>query len=359
MANRPPSRDIGKIGKVLLTGHTGFKGTWATLLLEELGIEVIGLSLPAEPGSLFQRLGRQGAIEEHFFNISDRERVAELVKKSDVQTVIHMAAQPLVLLSYKDPVGTFETNVLGTINLLDACVSSPSVKTIIVVTTDKVYENKNTGKRFVETDSLAGKDPYSASKVGAEAAVAAWSQISQINNGPSIISVRAGNVIGGGDYAEDRIIPDIVRGYLNQQTVEIRNPMSTRPWQHALDPISGYLISAIDGNMNKKSYAVNFGPKDQSLPVEEVTKIARETFGNRLNIMYAKSQQNELEAQLLDLSSQLAEEQLGWEPVWNQAKSIERTFDWWLKVEEKPEKILEICKHDLQEFITGHGFFKS
>jgi CDP-glucose 4,6-dehydratase len=270
-----------------------------------------------------------------------------------------MAAQPLVLLSYKNPTKTFETNVLGTVNVLDACFSSVSVKSIVVVTTDKVYENKNIGKRFVETDSLAGKDPYSASKVGTEAAVAAWSQISKVSGGPTVISVRAGNVIGGGDFAQDRIIPDIVRGFLDQKPVEIRNPKSTRPWQHALDPISGYLIAAIDATVNKKPYAVNFGPRDQSLEVQEVVKIASQVFKNRLNVLYPKTNQKNLEAELLDLDSRFAEEYLGWKPAWNQEEAITRTFEWWLKVEEQPEKISDICKDDIRAFISAHGFFKS
>jgi CDP-glucose 4,6-dehydratase len=359
MANRQPSRDLGKLGKVLLTGHTGFKGTWATLLLQELGLEVVGLSLPAEPGSLYERLNRRGAIEEHFFDIADRQSLADLLENSDIQTVIHMAAQPLVLFSYKNPAKTFETNVLGTVNVLDACFSSASVKTVVVVTTDKVYENKNIGKRFVETDSLAGKDPYSASKVGAEAAVAAWTQISKISGGPTVISARAGNVIGGGDFAQDRIIPDIVRGFLDQKPVEIRNPKSTRPWQHALDPISGYLIAAIDATLNKKPYAVNFGPRDQSMEVQEVVKVASQVFKNRLNVLYPKIIQNNLEAELLDLDSGFAEEYLGWKPVWTQQESITRTFEWWVKVEERPEKISDICKGDIRAFISAHGFFKS
>jgi len=356
MENRRHSRDISKIGKVLLTGHTGFKGTWTTMLLEELGVGVVGLSLPAEPDSLYERLGRSGAIEEYLFDISDREKVAKVIESSNAQTVIHMAAQPLVLRSYENPVATFETNVLGTVNVLNACFLSAAVRTVVVVTTDKVYENKNSGKRFVETDSLAGKDPYSASKVAAEAAIAGWSQISRTKGGPTVISARAGNVIGGGDFAEDRIIPDIVRGVIAGSSVEIRNPSSTRPWQHALDPISGYLIAAIDAATKRESFAVNFGPEDQSLEVRDVVQVACAAFKSRLKVNYPESGQLGLEAQLLDLNSQFAEQRLGWKPVLSQLDSIKSTFDWWVKVEQNPGIALEVCKDDIQKFISGHGF---
>lgn len=356
MAKQQHGREISRIGKVLLTGHTGFKGVWATLMLEALGIEVVGLSLPAESESLYDRLGRFGAIEEHLFDIADRARVAEVVRNSGAKTIIHMAAQPLVLLSYKNPVKTFETNVMGTANILDAAFSSPSVEAIIAVTTDKVYENKNSGKRFIESDSLSGKDPYSASKVGTESVVAAWSQISKIKGGPTVISARAGNVIGGGDYAADRIIPDIVRGFLNDTTVEIRNPKSTRPWQHALDPVSGYVMSAIDALTHKEQFAINFGPENQSLEVEIVVELAKEVFESRLKVSYPISNQSNLESHFLDLDSTFANTRLGWKPVLSQEEAIKSTFEWWKMYDLDQKSITELCAADVRKFTTGHKF---
>jgi CDP-glucose 4,6-dehydratase len=355
MAKQGQSRNIGAIGKVLLTGHTGFKGIWMTLLLESLGIEVVGLSLPADSESLYSRLGRTGAIDEYFFDISDADKVSKVINDSQAKTIFHMAAQPLVLSSYENPTKTFETNVMGTVNVLGGSFSSNKVETIVVVTTDKVYENKNFGRRFVESDSLAGKDPYSASKVGAEAAVAAWTQISRIHGGPTVISARAGNVIGGGDFAKHRIIPDIVRGVIQGSEVEIRNPDSTRPWQHALDPIVGYLLAAIDGTERREPFSVNFGPNDPSLPVLDVVKSAKNIFGEKLQIRYPKKYVRNLESHLLDLDSTWAKSNLNWSPARSQAEAIEDTFLWWEYVLANEKNALESCQVDVASFVKSHN----
>ena len=354
MANLGQSRDIRTIGKVMLTGHTGFKGIWMTLLLESLGIEVVGLSLPADSDSLYDRLGRTGAIDEHFFDIRDADRVAKVISDSQAKTVIHMAAQPLVLLSYKNPTKTFETNVMGAVNVLEGSFSSNKVETVVVVTTDKVYENRNSEKRFVESDSLAGKDPYSASKVGTEAAAAAWTHISRIHGGPTVISARAGNVIGGGDFARDRIIPDIVKGIIQKSEVEIRNPNSTRPWQHALDPIVGYLLAALDGTVRKESFSVNFGPNDPSLAVREVVNSAIDIFGDKLKLKYPKESVSNLESHLLDLDSTWAKSNLNWLPARSQTEAIRETFLWWDDVLANRKSALEACAVDIANFTKSH-----
>jgi CDP-glucose 4,6-dehydratase len=356
MGKQEFNRKTNQIGKVLLTGHTGFKGTWMTLLLESLGIEVVGLSLPPEPNSLFERLERKGVIEEYFFDINDKDKIINTLKQTSVKTVIHMAAQPLVLQSYQTPAKTFETNVMGTVNILDAAFNSNTVEAIIAVTTDKVYENKNTGRKFIESDSLFGKDPYSASKVGTESAIAAWSQISRINNGPSVISARAGNVIGGGDFAKDRIIPDLIRGYIKSEVVKVRSPKSTRPWQHALDPISGYLLAALDANETRTQYSVNFGPVDQSLEVQEVVSSAKQVFGEAINVEIESDGSSSMESHLLDLDSSFAQKQLGWKPVMDQKSAITSTFQWWEDVISKRLSAEEACNQDLKKFVTGHGF---
>jgi CDP-glucose 4,6-dehydratase len=354
MAKQVQSRNIGAIGKVLLTGHTGFKGTWMTLLLESLGIEVVGLSLQADPESLYSRLGRTGIIEEHFFDINDADKVSKVINESQAKTIFHMAAQPLVLSSYDNPTKTFETNVMGAVNVLDGSFSSNKVETIVVVTTDKVYENKNFGRRFVESDSLAGKDPYSASKVGTEAVISAWTQISRIHGGPTVISARAGNVIGGGDFAKDRIIPDIVRGVIKGTEVEIRNPNSTRPWQHALDPIVGYLFAAIDGTERREPFSVNFGPSDPSLPVLEVVKSAKNIFGDKLQIRHPNESLSNLESHLLDLDSTWAKLNLNWSPARSQTEAIRDTLLWWDSVLANEKSALEACEADVNSFVKSH-----
>ena len=247
-------------GPILITGHTGFKGTWLSLLLERMEIEYVGFSLPPTEDSLFSKLDRNNQAPSVFGDIRDISFVRAVFNKYKPSAVIHLAAQPLVLESYNTPVETFETNVMGTVNVLDIGIRLQSTKGIVAVTTDKVYRNDNTGRRFIETDPLVGKDPYSASKVGAEAAIAAWQQISRSSSDLSISSVRAGNVIGGGDSAKNRLLPDLVRGFINKQDVEIRNPNSTRPWQHVLDPLIGYLEVLEAGIISKSHLNYNFGP---------------------------------------------------------------------------------------------------
>ena len=266
-------------GPVLVTGHTGFKGTWLTLLLEKLGVEVVGFSLSPEKDSLFDRAGRTGAIKEVFADIRDYELLNTYITSIKPSAIIHMAAQPLVLESYRLPKETFDVNVMGTVNVLDSAFKTDSVQAIVVVTTDKVYRNDNSGRAFIESDPLEGKDPYSASKVGTEAAVAAWQQIQRISGGPKVVAVRAGNVIGGGDWGDNRLLPDLIRSFSSGQKMAVRNPASTRPWQHVLDPLGGY-ISALEAILGgEKISSVNFGPDTQSIAVSEVVKIAVETWG--------------------------------------------------------------------------------
>jgi CDP-glucose 4,6-dehydratase len=264
---------------VMITGHTGFKGTWLTLLLESQGIEVSGLSLRPEEDSLFSRLERSGKIHEQFLDIRDFNSVNSLINSVKPSVIFHMAAQPLVLQSYTDPRGTFETNVMGTANILESVSGLTDRSYVVAITTDKVYENLETGRKFKEEDKLHGKDPYSASKVGTESVVAAWKNIWTANNSHKICSVRAGNVIGGGDFAKARLIPDIIRGIQQKTSIEIRNPASSRPWQHVLDPLFGYVSSAVALIDNVKLDAVNFGPSEKSLTVEDVITIARKEFG--------------------------------------------------------------------------------
>ena len=338
---------IGQGKKVLITGHTGFKGTWLTLLLQTLGMEVCGLSLPAEEDSLYLRLARGGVIQEHFVDIRNYDALSKSLKELQPNIIFHLAAQPLVLKSYLKPRETFETNVLGTVNLLDSAFGVSSTEIISVVTTDKVYRNRNESVRFKETDALEGKDPYSASKVGTEAAVSAWQQMKKFSNGPAVISLRAGNVIGGGDFAENRLLPDLVRGFNAGYPVEIRNPNSTRPWEHVLDPLFGYLKAtehALGGN-GESTY--NFAPSGSSLSVREVAQISQKTWGQGARVL-SLGTSDDFEAITLELDSSRSRDVLKWIPAWTQEDAIISTIDWWKKILLEKASPAEACASDLE-----------
>lgn len=335
-------------GPILVTGHTGFKGTWLTLLLQSLGLKVVGLSLAPEPNSLFDRANRAGAIPEIFHDICDFSAVESFLATHTPSAVIHMAAQPLVIESYIHPRKTFQTNVMGTVNILDASFNTPSVKAVVVVTTDKVYRNDNSGRAFKETDALAGKDPYSASKVGAEAAVAAWQQISRVSQGPKVVAVRAGNVIGGGDWAENRLMPDLIKGFSCGDVVTVRNQGSTRPWQHVLDPLCGYIMALEAAVSGHAIDAVNFGPDASSLTVKEVVEISRQAWPSPTSVTFAKTlDEVESETISLQLESTLARDSLHWRPRWSQTESIVSTINWWDNVLNKSENPEEVCLRDI------------
>lgn len=337
---------------MLVTGHTGFKGMWLTLLLERLGIEVCGLSLEAEPDSLYNRLGRHGKIDEKIVDIRSYESVHSAIHTLRPTVVFHLAAQPLVLQSYADPRGTFDTNVQGTVNVLDATFKTDFVQNISVITTDKVYENDNSGKRFEESDSLSGKDPYSASKVGTEAAVAAWRQLRKYSSGPTICSLRAGNVIGGGDFAESRLLPDLIKGFSAKKIVEIRNASSTRPWQHVLDPLIGYVLATSKNMIDGEVQAMNFAPDGDSLSVREVANIAKASWGEDAKIALIESSKN-LEAESLQLNANLAKHVLGWKPSWTQEQAVQSTVQWWKSVLLDQKTALEACDYDLNFALTN------
>lgn len=341
---------IGKGKKILVTGHTGFKGAWLTLLLERLGYEVCGISLEAEKDSLFHALNRVGAIEEEFIDIRNREMLNNVMAKLNPSIVFHLAAQPLVLKSYREPVETFEVNVIGTANLLDSAFKSNSIEAVSVITTDKVYANNNSGRKFIENDPLAGKDPYSASKVATESVVAAWQQIRKISSGPQLLSLRAGNVIGGGDSAENRLLPDLVKGFINGEEVEIRNSKSTRPWQHALDPLAGYLLAIAHNINNDNLSSVNFAPDGESLSVKRVSEIACASWGDAARVKIL-DENSDLEALTLQLDSTRAREKLGWHPMWSQEQAVEATVNWWRDVHNKDVSALEACNTDLDHLL--------
>jgi CDP-glucose 4,6-dehydratase len=321
--------------RVLLTGHTGFKGAWMSLWLEALGADVTGYALApvAEPSlwSILAASDRAGARRSLIADIRDAQRLAEAVARTDPQIVIHMAAQALVRESYRDPLGTYATNVMGTAALLQACRALRNLDCVVVVTSDKVYQNEGEGRAFVEHDSLGGHDPYSNSKACAELVTASFRD-SFFADGPPIATARAGNVIGGGDWSEDRLIPDCVRALESGQSVMLRYPEAIRPWQHVLEPLSGYLALAerlVTAPKNTPR-AVNFGPDPASFcTVHEVVEAFGARFGGKPGWVRDPAPQPP-EAQALTLSSGLAEHALAWRPRLKIRESLAWTADWYL-----------------------------
>jgi CDP-glucose 4,6-dehydratase len=339
-------------GPVLLTGHTGFKGTWMTFLLEHLNVPVVGYSLPAEKGSLYARAERNGEIPEMFADIRDHESLEKFIDLYKPSIIIHMAAQPLVLKSYEYPKETFDVNVMGTVNLLDIAFKNDFIDGIAVITTDKVYRNDNSGHAFIESDPLEGKDPYSASKVGTEAVVTAWQQIARISGGPRVVSLRAGNVIGGGDFAENRIIPDLVRAYLSKEKITVRNPNSTRPWQHVLDPLHGYILAVENFLTDKSFHHLNFGPSAKSLSVKDLIDIAVLTIPELISLIeIADTNDYQIEAESLELNSNSSHRYLAWNPKWEQDMSIRKTFEWWINYKEGSGNPRDLCIVDIKNFL--------
>lgn len=333
---------------VLIIGHTGFKGTWLTLLLEKLGVELTGISLPADKTSMYSKLNRHGTIDEYFQDIRDFNQTEKLIQRIKPKYIIHLAAQPLVLNSYKTPRETFETNVMGTANVLDAALKLGGCEQIVVSTTDKVYKNDDSSQRFTENSALGGKDPYSWSKVGTESVIGAWQQIALVNGGPKITSVRAGNVIGGGDQAENRLLPDLIKSFSSNSNILLRNPQSTRPWQHALDPLWGYVLAL---TAESTESAFNFSPDGKSLTVLEVANIATSTWGLSTKIDLDQ-QQTKLESNTLELNSSLASTKLNWRNRWSQENAVISTVRWWKSIQENKLSPTEACEADLDDLFA-------
>jgi CDP-glucose 4,6-dehydratase len=348
------NRDIlGKSKKIFLTGHTGFKGIWLTLLLEEMGHEVIGYSLDAAANSLYERLGRKGVVQEYFSDIRDVDALNRAIRATNPTIVIHMAAQALVLESYRNPRETFEVNAQGTANLCEASFATESVKVIGAVTTDKVYKNLETTHSYLETDPLeGGSDPYSASKVAAEAVICGWKKIRDVSAGPQIVTLRSGNVIGGGDFSKDRLIPDFVRSNLNGSPVIIRNSQSTRPWMHVLDSLIGYL-RAIDNSLQMdKSNVFNFAPVDKSLSVEEIIQIALDTWPGMFTYKNLENSEKIVEAQSLNLDPTKAINELGWSSYWDQQASVSNSVTWWKMIKDKACTVSEACYSEIKKVVN-------
>ena len=317
--------------KVFLTGHTGFKGSWLSHWISELTANLYGYSLepPTKP-SLFDDSKVKQTLSSHTYgDIRDFQSLSAAVKKARPEIVIHMAAQPLVRESYNAPVETFSANVIGTVNVLEAARQAGSVKAIVNITTDKCYENKEWLWPYRENDRLGGHDPYSASKACAEITASAYRDSFLAEAGIHLASVRAGNVIGGGDWATDRLIPDIFRAIDRNETLNIRSPNAVRPWQHVLEPLSGYLLLAekLYEQGEEFSGAWNFGPNDgDTKPVSWIVdRLCAQIPGSNWKTDNAKKPH---EAALLKLDSTKAKTKLGWVPRWNLEVALKKTLEW-------------------------------
>ena len=327
--------------RVFVTGHTGFKGGWMVLWLVKLGAVVKGYSLePKTKPSLFEVANIAKNIESEIGDIRDLEILKKSVLNFEPEIIIHMAAQPLVRQSYQDPVGTYQTNIMGTVNILESVRHCESVKAVVNVTTDKCYENKEWVWGYRENESMGGHDPYSSSKGCSELITSAYrNSFFQGNSDVSLASARAGNVIGGGDWANDRLIPDALRAFDSGNSVIIRNPLAVRPWQHVLEPVSGYLMLAEKLYYSQDEYSEgwNFGPDDRDAkPVGDVLEYLVANWPSIVTWSIDKSSQPH-EAQLLKLDITKARALLKWEPRWDLNKALQSIIKWhfaWLNAED-------------------------
>ncbi|MFM2231295.1 MAG: CDP-glucose 4,6-dehydratase [Bacteroidota bacterium] len=318
--------------KVFVTGHTGFKGSWLSLWLQDMGAVVKGYSLePITDPNLFTQAKVAHNMDSEIGDIIDLNHISESMKTFNPEVLIHMAAQPLVRLSYREPVLTYTTNVMGTVNVLEAARKCTNLKAIVSVTTDKCYENKEWPWGYRENESMGGHDPYSSSKGCVELVTAAYRK-SFFDDGNSafLASARAGNVIGGGDWSADRLIPDILKAFEKNEPVIVRNPMSTRPWQHVLEPLSGYLVLAQHLYEERSNVAEgwNFGPKDEDCkPVSWILEKMVSHWGNGASWQLDKNN-NPHEAGYLKLDCSKAAMRLNWYPKWNLEYTLESIINW-------------------------------
>lgn len=346
--------------RILVTGHTGFKGSWLSIWLHEMGAEVVGVGrAPYSEKDNFVLSGIGNKIKADIrADIRDGKKMKEIFAEYRPEIVFHLAAQPLVRLSYDIPVETYETNVMGSINIMEAARVTDSVKVVVMITTDKCYENKEQIWGYRENEPMGGYDPYSSSKGAAEIAISSWrrSFFNPTDYGKkhhvAIASARAGNVVGGGDWAKDRIVPDCVRALEANKTIEIRSPKAIRPWQHVLEPLSGYMLLASKMLQEPTKYCEgwNFGPRAESItPVWDVATMLTKYYGK--GVLKDVSDPNALhEANLLMLDINKAKFQLGWEPRTNIEQCCKLTADWYKRYQS--ENVYKLCVEQIKTFIS-------
>lgn len=341
--------------RVFLTGHTGFKGSWLCLLLEHLGAQVTGYSLepPTQP-SLFELAGLAGSMESVHGDVRDYPLLLETMQRAQPDVALHMAAQAIVLTSYHEPVETYSTNVMGTVHFLEAFRHVPSLRAVVVVTSDKCYENREWPWGYREVEPMGGHDPYSNSKGCAELVVSAYRRsFFETGDGKSVASARAGNVIGGGDWASNRVVPDCMRAVLAGEPIQIRNPNAIRPWQHVLEPLHGYLLLAQRLWESPEGFAEgwNFGPDDNDMrPVEWLAQKIVELWGKNAR-WEATGQPQAHEAHHLKLDCSKARAVLNWTPRTDLDIAMQWVVDWYRR-NQAGEKPYAICQEQIREFMT-------
>ena len=345
-------KDFWQGKRVFLTGHTGFKGSWFSLWLSSLGAEVKGYALnPPTSPSLFNEARVSSIIDSQIGDIRDQDALYESMTVFDPDILIHMAAQPLVRYSYEAPIETYEVNVIGTAKVLEVARSCPNLKAIVNITTDKCYENDGRSEGYKENDPMGGYDPYSSSKGCAELVTSAYRCSFLQSQDIGLASVRAGNVIGGGDWADDRLIPDILRSFEKDEPVVIRNPKATRPWQHVLEPLSGYLVLAQKLYKDQKEYAEgwNFGPNDNNAkPVDWILDKMISKWPDSSWRLDTNSNPHEADFLKLDISK--AKLKIGWNPIWELNYTLGRIVTWhqaWLNKED----MQAACLVEIKEYM--------
>ncbi len=347
--------------RIFLTGHTGFKGSWLALWLAKLGAEVCGYSLaPNTKPSMFEELNISNKISKSIIgDILDSENLEKAISDFSPEIIFHLAAQPLVRLSYSEPVLTYQTNVIGTLNVLEAARKCSSVSAFVNVTTDKCYENKEVQRGYREDEPMGGYDMYSSSKGCVEIMSSSYRR-SFLKNGYAMATARAGNVIGGGDWALDRLIPDCIRGINSGIDIEIRNPIAVRPWQHVLEPLSGYLLlgQKLLEEGQKFADGFNFGPREESvLTVAEVAKKVTEFYGRGRVVVGEASPLHE--AGLLMLNIEKAKKVLGWTPTYSADDAIKSTVEWYKKFYSQQERMLDFTIKQIEDYEESVKWNKS
>jgi CDP-glucose 4,6-dehydratase len=329
--------------RVVVTGHTGFKGAWLAFWLKMLGAEVCGFALnPDSSPSLFENLKLGGLVRSVIGDIRDLGKLESALDDFRPEIIFHLAAQSLVRRSYREPIETYTTNVIGTVNVLEAVRNVEAVKSVVVITTDKVYENKEWHWAYRENERLGGFDPYSNSKACAELAVSAYKNSFFADSETLIATARAGNVIGGGDWSEDRLLPDVFRSIIFGDKLNIRNPASIRPWQHVLEPLAGYLLLAQKLYEGDRQFADawNFGPSDEdSTSVRRILEQIADVWPDPVNWNIAEAIDQPHEARLLKLDSTRAKSQLKWRPKLSLAEAINMTAEWYSDFKEKRDLV--------------------
>ncbi|MFC1741071.1 CDP-glucose 4,6-dehydratase [Nanoarchaeota archaeon] len=351
--------DIYKGKRVLVTGHTGFKGAWMCIWLNKLGAEVVGVSSKDNDNDhVYIKTGLSKLLyADEVADVREYGRMKELFDMHRPEIVFHLAAQPLVRLSYDEPVDTLHTNIMGTLNVLECVKQTPSVKAGVMITTDKCYKNKERVEPYSEEDELGGHDPYSCSKACAELVIDCYRKSFFKHDGKLVASVRAGNVIGGGDFSQDRLIPDCIRSLMAGKDIEIRNPSATRPWQFVIEPLYGYLIVGKGLLEGKTGFAEgwNFGPELSSVvPVSEVVDQVIENWGSGKSTSPGNVPTKKHEAKLLSLCITKAKSRLNWEPKYDVKEAVERTVEWYKKSAElDPEELLDLCDVQISDYCAG------